>query len=57
MALTLRLHCRKHIRYNPEDGEQAIRGGCAQCRALLEIYRMGIQFIRMAGEEPIQTDA
>ncbi len=30
--------CSRHPRYDPGEGEGAIRGGCDRCRALLEIY-------------------
>jgi hypothetical protein len=30
--------CKRHPRYDPVDGEGAIRGGCEQCQALLDIY-------------------
>ena len=31
--------CPKHPRYNPDQGENAIRGGCEFCHALLAISR------------------
>jgi hypothetical protein len=30
--------CKRHPRYDPADGEGAIKGGCERCRQLLEIY-------------------
>lgn len=33
------LKCDKHIRYNPEkDGRDGIKGACARCLHLLQIY-------------------
>lgn len=31
--------CGRHPKYDPNDGEGAIRGACARCFALLEIHR------------------
>ena len=31
--------CKRHPKYDPVEGEGAVRGACAQCLALLEIYR------------------
>jgi hypothetical protein len=43
MSFTVRMklrpkgRCAKHPRYNPEQGEGLIRGGCSQCLALYQI--------------------
>jgi hypothetical protein len=31
--------CGRHPQFDPNDGEGAIRGGCARCYALLDIHR------------------
>ena len=31
--------CKRHPRYDPAEGEGAIRGACHSCARLLEIYR------------------
>lgn len=31
--------CSRHPKYDPNDGEAAIRGACNRCYALLEIHR------------------
>jgi hypothetical protein len=30
--------CKRHPRYDPSDGEGAIKGGCERCRQLFEIH-------------------
>ncbi len=30
--------CKRHPRYDPLDGEGAIKGGCEKCRQLFEIH-------------------
>jgi hypothetical protein len=30
--------CKKHPKYDPADGEGAIRGGCETCHRLLQIH-------------------
>jgi hypothetical protein len=37
MKLRLKGRCSKHPRYNPEQGEGVIRGGCSQCLALYQV--------------------
>jgi hypothetical protein len=37
MKLRLKGRCAKHPRYNPEQGEGVIRGGCPQCLALYQV--------------------
>lgn len=39
--------CKRHPRYDPVDGEAAIRGGCEKCHALLEIYAQHRQLVEM----------
>jgi hypothetical protein len=39
--------CGKHPRFDPEQGEGAIRGGCIRCYALLDIYRQHKRLIEM----------
>lgn len=40
MALTLKLKCLRHPRYDPtQGGEAAIRGMCSHCVGLFELYR------------------
>lgn len=40
MALTLKLKCLHHPRYDPSTGgEAAIRGMCSHCVGLFELYR------------------
>jgi hypothetical protein len=40
MALTVRLKCLLHPRYDPStQGEAAIRGACSRCQGLLELWR------------------
>ena len=39
--------CRRHPRFDPGDGEGAIKGGCAQCHSLLEIYRQHKRLVEM----------
>ena len=39
--------CKRHPRYDPVDGEGAIRGGCQRCMQLLEIYRQHKQLVEM----------
>lgn len=44
--------CKRHPAYDPADGEAAIRGGCARCYALLDIYvqhRRLLELIRAFG--------
>lgn len=31
--------CEKHPRFDPMDGEGAVRGGCRRCLLLLEIFQ------------------
>ena len=41
-------NCAKHPLYNPaEGGESAIKGGCARCQSLLELYRHHATLVRM----------
>lgn len=42
--------CRKHPRFDPEQGEGAIRGGCVHCYELLEIYRQHRRLVEMMRE-------
>lgn len=45
--------CAKHQGYNPEiDGLGGIRGGCRRCEALLEIWTLHSQMIRLMREFP-----
>jgi hypothetical protein len=37
MKLRLKGRCSKHPRYNPEQGEGVIRGGCPHCLALYQV--------------------
>jgi len=37
MKLRLKGRCSRHPRYNPEQGEGVIRGGCSQCLALYQV--------------------
>jgi hypothetical protein len=37
MKLRLKGRCSRHPRYNPEQGEGLIRGGCSQCLALYQV--------------------
>ena len=37
MKLRLKGRCSKHPRYNPEQGEGVIRGGCSHCLALYQV--------------------
>lgn len=47
MALTIKMKCGNHSRYDPErDGEGAIRGGCRECRAMYELYLMWQRILR-----------
>lgn len=58
MALTLKLTCHTHPRYNPmTQGEAAIRGACSTCYGLLEMYRAYLN-IRQArfGKDEIEPD-
>ncbi|MBM3788506.1 MAG: hypothetical protein FJW30_29575 [Acidobacteria bacterium] len=38
-TIRFKAKCNRHPKYNPEDGEGAIRGGCPKCRQLFEIYQ------------------
>lgn len=40
--------CAKHKRYNPAiDGKGGIRGGCARCELLLDIWETAIKLNRL----------
>jgi hypothetical protein len=46
--------CDKHPRFDPMDGEGAIRGGCRRCMLLLDIFQAHgrlIELIRKAKNE------
>lgn len=51
MALKLSFTCPTHLRYNPESGQGAIRGGCIYCNALFEIYRHANLIWRNIGKD------
>lgn len=38
LMLVVKLRCPHHPRYRPQDGEAAIRGGCAFCQRLFQLY-------------------
>jgi hypothetical protein len=43
--------CNKHTGYDPEpDGEGGIRGGCARCRLLLDIFLHHTRLVRAMRE-------
>lgn len=49
MALTIRIRCEKHKRYNPATtGEYGIVGGCPQCLRLLALMKV-VSEIRAQG--------
>lgn len=51
-TLRWRGRCSRHPTFDPCDGEGAIRGACARCYALLEIYtqhRRLVELIRAFG--------
>ena len=59
MALTLKLKCRSHPRYDPStQGEAAIRGACVKCMGLLELYRayLNIRMARFGQEDETEPD-
>lgn len=40
MALSIKISCPHHSRYNPErDGEAGIRGACKHCTSIFRIYQ------------------
>jgi hypothetical protein len=39
--------CKRHPRYDPADGEGAIKGGCERCRQLLEIHLQHKRLVAM----------
>ncbi len=46
-----KLTCPRHPKFNPEQGEGAIRGGCVACWAICDVYFKALQlteFIRRA---------
>lgn len=47
--------CGRHPRFNPDQGQGAIRGGCARCTKLFDIYvahgRL-VELIRQAKNDP-----
>lgn len=50
--------CSKHQAYNPEiDGLGGIRGGCRRCEALLEIWTLHSQMVRLMREFPNREQA
>lgn len=51
MALKLKIVCPTHKRYNPEEGEAAIRGGCKMCRAMFTLYRQALKVMRQEWEQ------
>jgi hypothetical protein len=38
-TIRFKAKCNRHPKYNPEDGQGAIRGGCAKCQQLFDIYK------------------
>lgn len=52
--------CKRHPAYDPVDGEAAIKGACARCYALLDIYvqhRRLVELMRNFGpvrEKPVK---
>lgn len=38
-TVKLKLKCPKHVRFNPTQGEGAIRGNCGECLALMSLFR------------------
>jgi len=39
--------CKRHPRYDPADGEGAIKGGCERCRQLFEIHAQHKRLVAM----------
>jgi hypothetical protein len=39
--------CKRHPKYDPSDGEGAIKGGCERCRQLFEIHLQHKRLIAM----------
>lgn len=59
MALTIKLRCEMHPRYDPiTQGEAAIRGACVRCMGLLELYRayLNIRQSRFGQDEETEPD-
>jgi hypothetical protein len=42
--------CSRHPKYDPNDGEGAIRGACSRCYTLLEIHRQHRRLVQMMRE-------
>ena len=42
LLVTLTMRCAKHPRYDPSNGEGAIRGGCTQCVNILAAYQRAV---------------
>ena len=60
MALTIKLRCPHHPRYDPStQGQAAIRGGCVRCNGLFDLYNYFLSVKRSyfgQGEEPTEPD-
>jgi hypothetical protein len=48
VKMKVRGKCAKHPRYNPHQGEGAIKGPCKECRALFEVVKAHEQLITAA---------
>jgi hypothetical protein len=44
-TVKIKLRCPKHPRYNPTQGEGAIRGACGECLALFSLMK-GVAALR-----------
>lgn len=49
--LRIKLSCPTHPRYNPADGEGAIRGACVYCQSMLSLYLQYLTIARREWEE------
>lgn len=49
--LRIKISCPSHPRYNPEQGEGAIRGACRMCSAMYQLYVTSLRVARQEWEE------
>lgn len=57
LTVRFKAHCPRHPRFRPQQGWEAIKGGCPHCERLLRAFGKIIEFRNAINEELKTTNA
>lgn len=57
LTVRFKAHCPRHPRFRPQQGWEAIKGGCPHCERLLRAFWKIIEFRNAINEELKTTNA